>query len=92
MSQEPIDFEAERRRAAKELGLPYSDLDDPVHWQRNMQTQEAKKELAEMLSRTTRRRRAANHAKTSRRMPRPNQFTPRGALRRKNPNTQQALP
>ena len=50
MSQEPIDFEAERRRAAKELGLPYSDLDDPVHWQRNMQTQEAKKELAEMLS------------------------------------------
>lgn len=39
MSQEPIDFEAERRRAAKELGLPYSDLDDPVHWQRNMQTQ-----------------------------------------------------
>ena len=37
MSQEPIDFEAERRRAAKELGLPYSDLDDPVHWQRNMQ-------------------------------------------------------
>lgn len=49
MSQEPIDFEAERRRAAKELGLPYSDLDDPVHWQRNMQTQEAKKELAEML-------------------------------------------
>lgn len=50
MSQEPIDFEAERRRAAKELGLPYSDLEDPVHWQRNMQTQEAKKELAEMLS------------------------------------------
>lgn len=50
MSHEPIDFEAERRRAAKELGLPYSDLDDPVHWQRNMQTQEAKKELAEMLS------------------------------------------
>ena len=50
MSQEPIDFEAERRRAAKELGLPYTDLDDPVHWQRNMQTQEAKKELAEMLS------------------------------------------
>ena len=50
MSQEPIDFEAERRRAAKELGLPYSDLDDPVHWQRNMQTQEAKKELAEMIS------------------------------------------
>ena len=50
MSQEPIDFEAERRRAAKELGLPYNDLDDPVHWQRNMQTQEAKKELAEMLS------------------------------------------
>ena len=65
MSQEPIDFEAERRRAAKELGLPYSDLDDPVHSQRNMQTQEAKKELAEMLlrerhedtePRTTRRR------------------------------------
>lgn len=50
MTNKPFDFEAERNRMAKELGLTYSDNDKAVFWQENMQAQEAKRELAEILA------------------------------------------
>lgn len=50
MTNNPFDFEAERNRMAKELGLTYSDNDKAVFWQENMQAQEAKRELAEILA------------------------------------------
>ncbi len=50
MSNKPFDFEAERNRMAKELGLTYSDNGKAVFWQENMQAQEAKRELTEILA------------------------------------------
>lgn len=50
MTNKPFDFEAERNRMAKELGLTYSDNDKAVFWQENMQAQEAKRELTEILA------------------------------------------
>jgi conjugal transfer pilus assembly protein TraB len=50
MTNNPFDFEAERNRMAKELGLTYSDNGKAVFWQENMQAQEAKRELTEILA------------------------------------------
>lgn len=50
MTNKPFDFEAERNRMAKELGLTYSDNGKAVFWQENMQAQEAKRELTEILA------------------------------------------
>ena len=50
MTNKNFDFEAERNRMAKELGLTYSDNDKAVFWQENMQAQEAKRELTEILA------------------------------------------
>ena len=50
MTSNPFDFEAERNRMAKELGLTYSDNGKAVFWQENMQAQEAKRELTEILA------------------------------------------
>ena len=50
MTNNPFDFEAERNRMAKELGLTYSDNGKAVFWQENMQAQEAKRDLTEILA------------------------------------------
>lgn len=49
MDKKPIDFEKERARLAAELGLDYAERESPVFWQRNRQTEQARRELEALL-------------------------------------------
>ena len=81
MTNNPLDFEAERNRMAKELGLTYSDNDKAVFWQENMQVQEAKRELTEILAneRKPNRTRPLKKPRTRLRNPHPNR-APQAAI------------
>lgn len=49
MTDKPINFEKERSRLAAELGLDYADNEKAVFWQRNKQTEQARREFAALL-------------------------------------------
>lgn len=50
MTDEPMDIEAESGKAAKALGLKYSELETVNFWQRDKQTEEARDELDQLTS------------------------------------------
>ncbi len=65
MNDTPIDFQKERNRLAKELGLDYGGNADPVFWQQNKQTEQAKKELEALMAQSTEGKKAQSQDATA---------------------------